>query len=221
MTATNPAPLICPQCQSTNTEIGGSGNGMCFECAHVWDPATVTALPRPALEPFALPSTGEVFDAQPTPVDAPNPDDWPPSWEGLRAFREAGGIITDELWWADIMGGAPDQLDPRADVEPEPPVEVQAALLLAAEILAAGITAAYTLANPDVQFVAPTGYLPADKAMLPIVEQACAVAIGMLIDVSGHTVREYAQRFGVELETQDQGDPTMEEAHGEGSGEAE
>jgi len=243
VTAIDPTPLVCPQCGATNTAIGGSGNGMCFECAHTWDPAEVVALPRPALAPFGMAPTDEVYGAPQEVVadrlagtvepesdsgtgsigdDAPpDPHDYLPSWEGLRLFREAGGIIRDEVWWSDIMGGPPDQLDPRADEPDEPPVEVSAVMLLASEIIAAGITAYHTMNTPGSTLVAETGYLPDDPDMLPLVEQACAVAVGMILDKTDEPAAVWADRFGITLDSAIQGDQTTEVGNDEGRSEAE
>lgn len=241
MTATEPTPLVCPQCGSVNTSVGGSGSGMCFECAHMWDPASVVALPRVPIEPFQMLPVEEVFgppmqDAGSTPAptdvvpvqsspdptapaDVPLPADFPPSWEGLRLFREAGGTISDEHWWSEIMGGPADNLDPVPPPAPEPPPEVGAVMMIAAEILAAGVTAAYTMETPGAVLTPATGYLPDDPDLLPIIEQACAVAIGMLLEEFEIDALDAAERYDVETATISTGDPTTEVAHGEGPGE--
>lgn len=221
MTATDPAPLVCPQCGSTNTSVGGSGSGMCFECAHMWDPANVVALPRPTVADFAMATVEEVYGERLAELTPPDPHDYLPSWEGLRAFREAGGSIPDELWWSEIMHGAPDDLDPHAVQNDEPPAEVQAVLLLSQAILDAGLRAARLLSDPSFALDAMTGYLPDDADLLPLVEQACAVAIGRIIDAFDIDPAEFGLRLSVGPEDVTQGDPTMEETNGEGSTEKE
>lgn len=236
MTATDASPLVCPNCGHTNTAVAGSGSGMCFDCAHMWDPATVVGVPAPTvdapapligdvvpigtpgsvgpLEPFGMASVEDVFDAPAPPKDPPNPTDYPPTWAGLADFRHDGGSMRNETWWEEIMGGPLDGLHPADEAVTEPPAEVAAVLVIAGQIIAAGIEAAWTMENPSATLVARTGYLPDDPDLLPIIEQACAVALGMVIDRSHDDIADFAEAFGVEIETTDTGDPTEDGADG-------
>lgn len=62
MTATDPAPLLCPTCRSHDTMVGVGGNGLCFACSHTWDPTRVVAGPAPAVQAAPEPTDDDVQD---------------------------------------------------------------------------------------------------------------------------------------------------------------
>lgn len=53
--------LLCPKCGSGNTTLGGSGNGMCADCSHYWDPSDPATVVDLAPQPFAMAPTEEVY----------------------------------------------------------------------------------------------------------------------------------------------------------------
>lgn len=61
MTATQPAQPVCPECGKRNTMILSSGLGFCFDDHTEWDPAAVSALPRPQTAPEPVQTAADVL----------------------------------------------------------------------------------------------------------------------------------------------------------------
>lgn len=264
MTAPHPSGLVCPQCGGVDTSVGGSGNGMCFECAYTWDPAVEHGTARDAVAPFGMAPVEEVFGDRPPrrPVDLDTGKVWP---EGMGDAMLAEDVDTYNDRLAELVGGvatleggqtaivvtftddervvvtlatgdtevvplsdverivppAPPAVEPvEVEVEAEPPVEMQAMMLMASKILEAGVKASYALTQSETLIDVPTGYLPEEPALWSIVEQACVVAIGMLIDATDMDAEAVALWFGIELEVPTEGDQTTEDDNGEGPTEA-
>ena len=200
MTVPDPPALRCPNCGNTNTQIGASGNGMCFDCAHTWDPRAVIVPEPPVVEPFGMAPVEDVFGAEPAPADPPDPHAFESTWSGLADFRAAGGSMPNETWWREIMGAPADAIDPVEVVPADPPVEVSAVLQMAKLILLAGLEAAVIVREPGAALTPATGYLPDDPDLTPLIEQGAAVAVGMLLDAAGAEPEEVAAKLGIVLE---------------------
>lgn len=205
MTATDPAPPVCPVCRSTETMVGGSGLALCYACTEQWDPAKVVAGPAPALAPFSMASVEDVFGpAQPTDEDVarnpanvmhdpetplaamiPEPDahTFPPTWEGLAAYRTAGGVISDELWYDNFIAPAAEPLHPADAVDPDALAVLAVQAELAALIVKAAV--ASPADAPELGFTSfpPAGFLPTTKDLQPVIEQAAVQAVRGLIAV--------------------------------------
>lgn len=232
MTATEPTALICPTCRSVNTMIGVSGVGRCFDCAHEWDPTAEVATVAIEIEPFAMAPVEDVY--------GPDIDDdvWaePASQEATigGTARLEGGQLATVLSWPSVdsvellLNDGRVEVVNVSDVEriteraPDPetaPVvesvddlaaEVQMAVTLAQLIIMAGVTSVEG-EGADVHPVAPpVGFLPDDPALMPTIEKAAAIAVGMIIVNMGLNVDELvATLAGPQVE--EVGDQTTEE----------
>jgi hypothetical protein len=229
MTATNPATLTCPACQSANTMLQADGDGLCFECRNVWNPAEVVALtPPPPV--VAMPDTVDTIlgppdelrdEVDPVDEDAATTSDVLAAG-GLVSFADAllaelvGGIarleggqravvaeVLDEDTLRVILGDGRSEVVTFADVESvtpassadhdaetgelfrKPDTDVQAALLCAGLIIEAGVQTVQSAADGAVIGLPPTGWLPRDGDLVDVLEQACGLAVAMVIDVTG------------------------------------
>lgn len=210
MTAAGAEPLVCPSCRSTSTMVGVQGNGLCFACSHTWDPKEVTALPLDT-EPSAVPVIDEVAVSKvAAALDVPDPYAFEPTFEGLAAFRAAGGTMADEVWWEIRMGAPANDIDPVATLSDEPPAEIMATIAIAETIVKAGIAALNGQGDDVTPGVPPTGYLPDDPAMLVVIEQAAAIAVGMLITNMHLDVDELLATLGGVSYEESEGDQTTE-----------
>lgn len=193
--------------------IGVQGNGLCFECGHTWDPKEVTALPLDTPAPTVA-VIDEAADIATLGPDA-NPDlySFDPTWEGLAEYRAAGGTITDEVWWEVRMGA------PAGDVDPVPSMmdgvddAVQVTVMLAELIVKAGIASVNGRGDDVVPGVPPTNYLPDDPAMHHMIEQAAAMAVGMLITTLHLDVDLILAGLGGITYEEPEGDQTTEASH--------
>lgn len=104
MTANDATTLVCPNCASTNTAIGGSGSAICTDCAHLWDPGDVEYPPTPIYVPPVQATVEEVFGpenvVEPFHVEA---RDGFPLTPATMADAERVGTLGDEL--DQLVGG--------------------------------------------------------------------------------------------------------------------
>lgn len=130
---------------------------------------------------------------------------------------------TEVVDLSDVVRIVPPAPEPEPEPEPEvddaPDVELQAAMVMAANIIDAGVKAAYTIEHPDSLVDVPTNFLPDDPAMWEVVEKACAVAIGMLIDATDDTPETIAAFFDIQLTDNTQGDQQTEVANDDNTSE--
>lgn len=113
MTTNDATTLVCPNCASTNTAIGGSGSAICTDCAHLWNPNDVQYPPTPIYVPPLQATVEEVFG---TPADDDNEPKWeryPPTSEGLAQYRRDGNSIADAHWFQ-LHKATPVEVDPDA-----------------------------------------------------------------------------------------------------------
>lgn len=218
MTAAGTAPLVCPSCRSTSTMVGVQGNGLCFACSHTWDPKEVTALPLDTPAP-AAPVIDEVaVSTVAAALDVPDPYAFPSTWEGLTEYRAAGGVMADETWWEVRMGAPADQVDPVPSMLDGAPDVGAVTVMLAELIVKAGIAALNGQGDDVTPGVPPTGYLPDDPAMHPMIEQAAAIAVGILITNMHLDVDEILATLGGVTYEETEGDQTTEVSDDTGTG---
>lgn len=194
--------------------VGVQGNGLCFACSHTWDPKEVTALPLDT-EPPTAPVIDEVaVSTVAAALDVPDPYAFEPTFEGLAAFRAAGGTMTDEVWWEIRMGAPANDIDPVPSMMDGVDDAIAVTMMLAELIVKAGIAALNGQGEDVTPGVPPTGYLPDDPAMHGMIEQAAAIAVGMLITNMHLDVDELLATLGGVTYEESEGDQTTEEDHG-------
>lgn len=121
MTAVQPVTPVCPECGGTNTMVLSDGMGKCFDDGHEWDPAQVTALPRPEIEPFQMASVDEVFG--PPPGVDPEPGTLTHDEMVGGTARLEGGQVAQVLSFPDDdhvmvrLNDGRDELVPMSEVE--------------------------------------------------------------------------------------------------------
>lgn len=186
-----------------DTAIGASGNGLCFACSHTWDPS----VPQPEPPARVEPTPANVVEEHPEPFGGVKDDRTGVELHELiggTATLEGGQVATvisfteddrvivrlrnddlQDVSLADVERIVP-PLPPVVEVaveidENDPPPGIAAVLHLAKLIVKAGIASVRNEGGQAVPAVPPVDWLPKDRAMFPVVEQACAVAVGMLI----------------------------------------
>lgn len=226
MTATDAQPLVCPTCGSTQTAIGGSGNAICTECTHMWNPAD----PAPITTSLATAAAHDDWDGLTLLQAAGNPEtaaDILSELEGGIATLEGGQVATVVTFkWPDSvvveLSTGDLQIVPLADVQrimppvvvPEPvdvpdtvdamPPDMQLAFELAKVIVRAGAESVEGTGANVTPGMPPVGYLPADPELLPVIERAAGLAVGMLIEAFELDVDEilvFAGAVATETET--------------------
>lgn len=226
MTAPGPTVLQCPHCYETHASIGASGNAICPDCGHLWDPSDPLQQATPRPTPFGLPTADEVFGAPENGTEAPTGDTCadsdlgqqlgeargaplpafdPAEWVGGVAILEGGQHATivsfadnetlivrlanndlEQVKLADTTS----MLPPIPDVEPatlpesedELTPDLALALRLARVIVAAGAESLYRRNVEGIAELPPTGFLPTEPELLPVIEQAVGMAMAMLIE---------------------------------------
>jgi hypothetical protein len=233
MTATDPAPIACPNCASTQTTIMGSGAAICTDCATTWDPADA---PAPSVLAAAIAADHE-FEAE---VEALT--------EQVNA--DAGLLLADLVGnMATLEGGQTGEVvafDPNDDVIvrldsgdlvhvpladviamrepvaiPEPialpddpaelPADVRLSIELAQTIIRAGCESVNGTGEHVTPGVPPIGYLPGAPELHQVIERAAGLAVGMLIEMFELDVDVILEWVGATSEEATQGDPTTEE----------
>lgn len=204
MTATDVPALVCPVCGNTNIAIGGSGNAICTDCTHMWNPAD----PQPVPPAFDIEVPGAMAITPATLADADRVgalEDELAQLEGGVATLEGGQTATVVTFkWPESvvveLGNGDLQIVPLDAVQrimppiviPDPvdvpdtvdalPADLQLALELARTIIRAGAESVEGSGANVTPGMPPIGYLPADPELLPVIERAAGIAVGMLIE---------------------------------------
>lgn len=117
-----------------------------------------------------------------TPAD-PDAHTFPPTWEGLAAYRAAGGVIDNELWYDNFIAPAAEPLHPADAQGNEEAAAIQMTAELATLIVKAAVASMPGVLSAEETDVAPIGFLPDDPGLFPIVEQAAIQAVRGVIAV--------------------------------------
>lgn len=183
--------------------LGAAGVGRCFDCSHEWDPTAPAPEPVPSLAQEAT----DDFAAELVELIASTEAEATALLDELiggTARLEGGQVAqvvsfpsteTVELLLNDgrtevVNLSDVDRITPRSDVVIEaPPIEtvedyapeVQMSLTLAELILKAGIASVDMVDGVPQPGLPPVGYLPEEPDLIPVIEQAAALAVGMLI----------------------------------------
>lgn len=198
--------------------VGVQGNGLCFACSHTWDPKEVTALPLDTAPP-AAPVIDEVaVSTVAEALDVPDPYVFDPTWDGLALYRAAGGRMDDQTWWEIRMGAPADAVDPVPSMMDGVPDPIAVTVMLAELIVKAGIAALNGQGDDVTPGVPPTGYLPDDPAMHGMIEQAAAIAVGMVITNMHVDLDELLATLGGITYEETEGDQTTEESNDASTG---
>jgi hypothetical protein len=283
VTATDQQPQACPQCGNRNTTVGASGNAMCLDCAHMWDPKNAAANVVPLLAPFAMAPVEQVYDPLDDPIVAgfiPGSDTWGTAEEVARHPSNVPARAVDDQFAAELeaftaeqrdsarmsldahVGGRvvleggqegfiiyvvegdrivvqlPDDreelvaledvvsmfLPPATPDIPDSPdaldalaPDLRAALELARLIIRAGVESVNGTGETITPGLPPSGYLDVPYEMFPVVEQAAALAVAMILELVDADVDAVLLAVGAVREASDEGDPQTEVAHSEPS----
>lgn len=217
--------LRCPNCGSEHVSIGASGNAICPDCGHLW-------LPTDAPIPEVLAPVPDVLtsdDGLAYVEAAGNPETYADRQAELigGAVLLEGGQLTELVAWTDDEGvvvrlGNNDlEKVALADVErimpPIPEVEpvqlpetedelspdLALALKLARVIVGAGAESLYRRDRAQIAELPPTGFLPTEPELLPVIEQACGLAMAMLIEAFELDADDVIAWADIESETTD------------------
>lgn len=237
MTATDAGPLVCPNCQGTNTAIGGSGSAICTDCAHLWNPNDAQPKPIAPLAPFGLPPVEEVFGRLPADIAAVEREHHEDYIGGIAtleggqtgevvAFRGMEAIIVRldsgdlvEVPLTDVERIMPPVVIPEPAVQPDTVDELapdlQLAMQLAQVIIRAGCEAVNGTGSDITPGVPPTGYLPPDIELISVIETAAGLAIGMLLEVLEADIDKVLVWVGAVDDETEVATETTEDASGE------
>lgn len=205
MSSTDVPTLVCPKCGATSTTIMGSGNAACMACAYMWDPSDPAVPFVLAPAPFGMAPVDEVFDTSSHPANVPANLDLA-DHVGGRVVLEGGqegfvlGVVDPET----IEVILPDDrvehvpLDVVVSMFPPPPVapaptsedelgklapDLHLALDMARIIIRAGCESVHGTGETITPGLPPSGYLIDDPDVFPVVEQAAALAVGIILEL--------------------------------------
>lgn len=233
MTAVDTTKPTCPNCGSGETAIGGSGNAICTACLHMWmpgqspEPPTTGHVDPPAASPDGLAAIAAAGD----------PETLADVLDGLTggvATLEGGQLATVVAWkWPEVvivelgtgdlqavdLGNVERILPPVLDVTPvdvpetvdDMPPEIRAALELAKIIIRAGAESVEGTGANVTPGMPPTGYLPSERDMFPVIERAAGLAVGILIEQFELDVDEILTFVGAVEEAPEVATETTEE----------
>lgn len=212
--------------------VGASGMGLCFECSNQWDPTGAQAIVvDPANEEVLRTHNGLLWAR-----NAGDPETFTErmeSLEGGTAILEGGQVgtvvtfkgsthVVVELSTGDIEVVPVEHVErvtpppppvvevPVSEADPNAAADIEMTMLLASIIVKAGIASVTGSGDDVTPGVPPSEFLPTDPELMPVIERAACVAIGMMITTFKLDPDVMLAALEGPEDVSAEGDPTME-----------